>query len=125
MKCERCNGSGTLHRCGGCGCLYRHIHKYSGCDNARCEGEPYTVASCPDCGGSGDVGGWRNSPPRESLAAHDAEVRAAAFAEAAAILERRVGELRNPPRLGEWNGNIRAVIASEIADLARLIREGT
>src|SRR5690349_12696446 len=26
-------------QCRGCGTVYRHIHKYSDCDNAGCEGE--------------------------------------------------------------------------------------
>jgi uncharacterized C2H2 Zn-finger protein len=32
-------GPGDWHRCRGCGSVYRHIHKYSSCDNPGCEGE--------------------------------------------------------------------------------------
>ena len=32
---------GDWHKCKGCGTIYRRIHKYSDCGNARCEGEEY------------------------------------------------------------------------------------
>lgn len=55
MKCERCNGGGKLQKCRGCGGLYRHIHKYSDCDNVRCEGKGSTDVPCDACGGSGQA----------------------------------------------------------------------
>lgn len=52
-KCETCNGGGTLCRCRRCGHTYRHIHKYSDCGNASCEGERSDDVKCEDCGGTG------------------------------------------------------------------------
>lgn len=48
-KCETCNGTGELCKCRRCGSLYRHIHKYSSCDNAACDGERSDDVPCPDC----------------------------------------------------------------------------
>lgn len=52
-RCDTCNGHGYVYRCHGCGTLYRHIHKYSDCGNARCDGERSTDIKCEDCGGTG------------------------------------------------------------------------
>lgn len=53
--CPRCNGSGRLEKCRGCGELYRHIHKYSDCDSPACEGEQSDTVHCPDCKGTGRI----------------------------------------------------------------------
>lgn len=36
---EHCRPGGDWFKCRGCGTVYCHIHKYSDCGNARCEGE--------------------------------------------------------------------------------------
>lgn len=53
--CGRCNGGGTLCKCRGCGTLFRHVHRYSDCGNAACEGERSDDVPCPGCDGRGTV----------------------------------------------------------------------
>lgn len=55
--CRRCGGGREqFYRCRGCGKVYRHVHKYSDCGSATCEGEDSDPAPCPDCAGRGRVG---------------------------------------------------------------------
>lgn len=63
-KCDMCNGTGVLCKCRRCGSLYRHIHKYSSCDNAACDGERSSDVPCPDCLGKPNLspGKYRKKP---------------------------------------------------------------